>query len=159
VIGFIVDLPGNTDAEHLHGAGRIAARADARRSGQLFGTQIPHALLPTPSVLALMIAVISSAFRALSMATPRLGQDAPPRSSSARVRAIDLPPVAPTANVKQAVAKATSDQSMIVQAPAPSDNFLPSSHGLRQGRPTSARPRNKEGRELSLPAFCILSSA
>jgi hypothetical protein len=83
VIEFIVDFPGNTDARHLRGAGRIAARADARRSGQLLGTQIPHAPLPTPSVLALVIAVIGSAFWALPMSTPRLGQDALPRLSSA----------------------------------------------------------------------------
>jgi len=148
VIGFIVDFPGSADAGRLRGARRIAARTDARRNGQLLGTQIPHALLQTPSVLALMIAVIRSAFRALPMSAPRLGQDAASRLSSARVRAIQLPPVAPTANVKQAVAKTTNDQSMIVQAPAPSDNFLPSSSGLRQGHPTSARPRNEEGREL-----------
>jgi hypothetical protein len=69
MIEFIVAVLWRGDGWRLHlGAGRLAARAYARRAGQLLGTQIPHAPAAASTVGALVIAMVRSPFRAATMA-------------------------------------------------------------------------------------------
>lgn len=105
---------------------------------------------------ALVITMISPAFGAPTMTLTSGQDDAPSGTIAAHLRAIALTPVAATAHAEERLAQATARKSMVVQVPAPNDNFLALARELRDGQPSlRARATRKAGSGNSRPsAFC-----
>ena len=90
------------------------------------------------------------------MKLARCPNDPTPSLLAAPFRTVNLAPVTPAAYAENCVAEATACQSVIVQVPAPNDNFLARTRELRDGRPSlRARATRKAGSCHSRPsAFC-----
>jgi hypothetical protein len=122
--------------------------------GQLLGTQIPHPSATAGSIGALMIAMIRPSFRTLAMAQSSGTHDAKAAKRTAPIRAVRLPAITPAADREQVSAKSATSQSMNVHAVPAAERHFVGPLGRRAGWSVpSARPRDKEGRELSLSAF------
>ena len=106
-----------------------------------------------------MIAVIGSPFWALPMAAASRRDNPPTHWTPTLVRAVDLSSVAPAAHTEKLATRATNCQSVIVQAPAPNDNFLALVGELRDGRPSLRARATMKAERYELSAFCISPSA
>ena len=128
------------DVVELHiGTARGSGRADGRRSGQVFGTQIPHARRASRTPRALAITVVEASFLTLPVTPSRLSHNRFANHLATIVSAVDLAVVAPSADRKRRMTTRAHSKSMVGHVLARADLLPGTSSRARLRR--STRPR------------------